>query len=383
MPSPPLGSPALRYLLLLATLFAAIGVVQPFLPAFLQARGLSPGEVSIALALGSAVRLLSGPLLARLADHLGNARALIAVCTLLAAGAALGFSLAATLAGFLLAQILISAAMAPLVPLSDALVLASVRGGSAGFVYGRLRAMGSVAYIAAAAAAGWLVQWLGLGLVPGMIAACLLAACGAALLLPRPPPRPPRRGHRGFMSVLRLPGFARLLLLSGLIQSSHAAYYGFSSIHWTAQGHAPGSIGLLWALGVVGEVGLFLAGARISRALGARGLALLAASAGLLRWLLMASTGALPLLALGQLLHAFTFGAQHLAAMQLIARLVPPEQAGTAQALHAALGVGLLMGIFTLASGPLYAAWGGGVFFLMAGLCALALPLALGVARQD
>ncbi|MFC7608742.1 hypothetical protein [Teichococcus aestuarii] len=62
--------------------------------------------------------------------------------------------------------------------------------------------------------------------------------------------------------------------------------------------------------------------------------------------------------------------------MHMILRLVPAEQAGTAQALHAALGVGLLMGVFTLLSGPFYAAWGGGVFLLMAGLCALALPLA-------
>jgi PPP family 3-phenylpropionic acid transporter len=376
-PGLPLRSLALRQLMLIAAVFVGVGITQPFLPAFLLHRGLSPSEVALALAVGSGTRLIAGPLLGRLADHLANARLLLVGAALLGLLAAGGFGAAAGLLGFLLSQLVLNIAVAPMAPLSDMLALAAARQGA--FLYGRARAIGSVAYIVAAVLGGWLVQWQGLGLVPALIAVAMALALGAALWLPRPVAASARRTRSGggFRAVLRQPGFPRLLLLSGLIQSSHAAYYGFGSIHWAAAGHSAGTIGLLWALGVLGEVALFFSGARLAAAIGARGLALLAAGAGVLRWTLMAGTSALPVLAVTQLLHALTFGAQHLAAMHLLPRLVPPEQAGTAQALHSALGVGLLMGAMTLASGPLYTAFGGGVFLLMAALCAAAIPLGL------
>ena len=60
-----------RHATLYATQFFAFGVMLPFLPAVLAARGLNPEEVAAVLAAGSAVRLLAGPLGGRAADALG------------------------------------------------------------------------------------------------------------------------------------------------------------------------------------------------------------------------------------------------------------------------------------------------------------------------
>ncbi|MFC3126527.1 MFS transporter [Pseudoroseomonas globiformis] len=372
----------LRHMALIGAVFAAIGVVQPFLPAYLALRGLNAEQVSLVLALGAAVRLLAGPAGGRLADALGDPRLLMALLAGTAVLAALGFGWAAGLAGFVVAQMALNIAMAPLTPLADALSLAAARRG--GFDYGPVRAAGSILYMAMAVVTGWLAGRFGLGILPWLVAVALGAALLSILVLPRAPDRAARRGVRGgVLAALRLPGFARLLLLSGLIQSSHAAYYAFSSIHWGAVGHAPATIGLLWGLGVVGEIALFLFGQPVIRRLGPAGMAGLAASAGIVRWLGMGFTDWLPALVLLQTLHALSFGAQHLAAMHLIQRLVPPHLAGTAQSLHAALGVGLLMGAMTWLSGPLYAAWGSGVFTAMAVPCALALPLAATLRRAE
>ncbi|WP_419896333.1 MFS transporter [Roseomonas sp. USHLN139] len=366
---------ALPYLALYGAIFAGIGVVQPFLPAFLGSRGLTAEQIALALALGSGVRLVAGPAAGRWADSLSDPRLLLGLMALVAAAAASGFLVVAGFLGFLAAQLLLNAASAPLVPLSDTLCLAAARDGR--FDYGPVRAGGSVAYILAAILAGWLVGRSGYGIVPWLIAALMLASLLAAMLLPRPVAAGPRRGSGGFRATLRLPGFARLLILSGLIQSSHAAYYGFGSIHWAAAGHSASTIGLLWAEGVVGEVILFYLGRHLVGRIGPRGLALLAAGSGVLRWTILSSTTWLPALVATQWLHSFTFGAQHLAAMHLLLRLVPASQTGTAQSLHAALGVGLMTGAMTLACGPLYRSFGGGMFWVMAGLCALAIPLAL------
>jgi PPP family 3-phenylpropionic acid transporter len=374
-----IASPAVRFALLYAAQFAVVGVVLPFFPAFLAARGLGPSELGALLAAGSAVRLLAGPAAGRLADALGDPRRVLVAGALLAAATAAAFGLVAGFALLLAVQLLFSAAMAPLVPLTDALA-GRQAGTAAGFDYGRVRAVGSLAFILAAAAAGQAVGAFGAEATIWLLAGGLLAVAAAAAGLPRTGPAGAGR-LASLRATLAIPALRRLMLLSGLIQGSHALYYGFGTVHWQAAGLSAPLIGLLWAEGVVAEVALFWAGRRLGDALGARGLCLLAAGAGLLRWAITAETAWLPALAFAQLLHAATFGAQHLAAMRVLVRVVPPRQAATAQTLHAALGAGLPMGLLMLAGGPLYAALGGSAFWAMAALCALAIPASAGLRR--
>jgi len=98
---------------------------------------------------------------------------------------------------------------------------------------------------------------------------------------------------------------------------------------------------------------------------------------GALRWAVMAATAWVPAILLVQPLHGLTFAAQHLAAMAILARVVPGRLAATAQSVYASLGTGLVGAALTLASGPLYAWLGAGGFWVMASLCALAVPASL------
>jgi PPP family 3-phenylpropionic acid transporter len=54
---------------------------------------------------------------------------------------------------------------------------------------------------------------------------------------------------------------------------------------------------------------------------------------------------------------------------------VPPGLEGTAQALYGTVGIGAASALLTLVSGVLYGRFGAQGFWLMAALCALALPL--------
>jgi PPP family 3-phenylpropionic acid transporter len=379
-----------RFALLFAAQFAAIGVMMPFFPAVLREHGLSATQVAMVLAAGSAVRLLAAPAIGRGADGWGQPRHVLVLAALLAGIVSCGFALVPrggpegrdAFAALLLLALLHSLCLAPVVPLSDALALGASR--RLGFDYGRVRSAGSASYILAAVAAGQAVALWGTVAVIWFYAGFLaLTALAAARLAPEPAEARGgggRGGEGGFRAPFRDPGFPWLLPLSALIQGSHALYYGFATIHWQAAGLSPGTIGLLWGEGVVAEVALFLWGRPIADRLGPAGLALLAAGCGVLRWSVTAETTWLPALATVQLLHAVTFGAQHLAAMRVLAGL-PAGQAATAQTLHASLGVGLASGLLTFASGPLYARFGGGAFWAMAALCALALPVALGLRR--
>ena len=79
---------------------------------------------------------------------------------------------------------------------------------------------------------------------------------------------------------------------------------------------------------------------------------------------------------------AATFGATHLGAIYFIARTVPPALSATAQSLYSAAVMGLGLGLAILASGSLYAAFGGRAYFAMAVLSALGSVLAVILARR-
>lgn len=373
-------SPAHRHALLFATQFFAFGVMLPFLPAVLADRGLDPAEVAIVLAGGSALRLVAGPMGGRLADALAAPRAVLAGCALVAGLACLGFVVAAGFVAMLVVHAVLSAAMAPIMPLTDAMTLAAIRRDR--FDYGRVRAAGSVTFVLGSLAAGQAVGWLGTAAAVPMMAAGLAAAGAAALLIP--PVEAPSGGPRGlaaFLAPLGIPALRRLILVSALVQGSHAFYYAFGTLHWQAAGIGAGTIGALWAVGVVAEIALFVWGRGLVSQLGPVRLSVIAGLGGVLRWGATALTTDLALLFPLQLLHAATFGAQHLATMMILGRIVPPAQPGTAQALHASLGAGLSMGVLTLACGPLYAAFGGGGYWAMAALCAAAVPASLALGR--
>ena len=88
-------------------------------------------------------------------------------------------------------------------------------------------------------------------------------------------------------------------------------------------------------------------------------------------------------LAVVQVLHAATFGATHLGAINFIMQRVPAALSATAMSLYGSVLSGLAMGASILVSGPLYAAWGGGAYLAMAGIGLIGVGLALLLARRQ
>jgi PPP family 3-phenylpropionic acid transporter len=217
--------------------------------------------------------------------------------------------------------------------------------------------------------------WLNAGLL-------VAAALWALRVRPLPPfratgsgPAPFAAGHVG--TLLRLPGFRRVVLIAALILGSHALHDGFAMIRWRAAGIEPGTAGLLWSEAVAAEmVVFFVIGRPLLDRIGANGAAMLAAAAGVLRWTASAETAVLPALVLIQPLHGLTFALLHLACMRRLAEIVPPQLSATALTLYGTVGIGAASALLTLASGALYGAVGVLGFLVMAGLCAAAMPIA-------
>ena len=376
-----------RFITLYALMYGAFGVSSPFMPAFFERRGLTPEQLGILFGAGTAIRLISGPMCGRLADFMGSLRGMFAVCASLAAAVALGLLGATTFPALLAISLLHAAALAPITSLGDALALnaGAGSGSPAGtrFEYGWVRGTGSGAFILGTLLSGQIVGGWGLDAILVLHAVQLVLAVVAVLLLPAPAPmsrveeatEPP--GIHGMLGLLRIAAFRRVVLVSALVLGSHALHDTFAVIRWSGAGISPAMVSVLWSESVAAEVVVFfLLGPSLVTRLGAHGVMALAATAGLLRWVVVASTTAVTALAIVQPLHGLTFAALHLACMRVISATVPSGLAATAQAMYA-LGAGAATALLTVASGVLYARLGAGAFLGMALLCILAMPLAL------
>ena len=369
-----------RFLLLYGTMFAAFGVASPFLPALLHERGLGASEIGAVLAVGTAIRLITGPVTSRLADRLGKHRQTLTVLLAMAAVIAFGYGLPAGFAIFLLVSVAHASALAPIVPIADAMTLAAAPGR---FQYGWVRGAASAAFVVGAVGAGQVVQATSLGGIVWMNGTLLALAAMAAMRLPRNAlDRPVVRRQANVRALFAVPGFLPLMALAALVLGSHAMHDGFEVLRWEGGGIGPGIAGLLWSEGVLAEVVVFvLAGPALLKWLGPAGAAALAASAGVVRWSVTAVTAWLPAMVLVEPLHGLTFALLHLACMQMLSAIVPPALAATAQAIYGTVAVGAMTAILSLVSGPLYGAFGARAFWAMALLCAAALPIAFAMRR--
>ena len=370
-----------------ASTFVAMGVHLPFLPVWLAAKGIEPQTIGMLLALPIILRLFVIPLATRAADRRDALWAVIMAATLAAliGFAALGFT-TGTLAIAVLYPPAATAFMLLFV-LSDIYALRGLAPHRR--AYGPVRLWGSAAFIVANLAAGYLFDVIAprdlIWLIVGAMALCVAAAW---VLPPLPPSHHGEgKGERTAAAstrpraLLRDPAFIAVAAAASLIQGSHALYYGFSTLDWQAAGYGGGTIGVLWALGVLAEIVLFAVSARLPAAFSPSVLILIGGAGAVIRWIAMALGPPGALLPLLQCLHGLSFGATHLGTLAFIGRAAPAGLAATAQG-YIAVSMGVVMAAATGLSGLLYGRLGAAAYGAMALIAAIGLVAALVAHRR-
>jgi MFS transporter, PPP family, 3-phenylpropionic acid transporter len=334
----------------------------PFLPVWLAAKGLDAPSIGVVLAAPMLVRVFAIPLAARAADRHDALRGAIVIA---AAATVLGYvavGLAQGAFAIAVAFALASAFHTPIMPLADAYALRGLD--RLGRGYGPVRLWGSAAFIAGSFGAGLLLEVMAvLDLIWLMTATMLLTALAGCILAPLGESRADAPVRISAKVLLRDSKFLAVAASAGLVQASHAIYYGFSTLEWQRAGLGGETIGALWALGVIAEIILFALSPRMRAA--PTTLLLVGASGAVVRWSAMALDPPQILLPLLQCLHALSFGATHLGAVAFFARAAPAEIAATAQGTLAVV-LGLLMAGAMGLAGLLYERWGSFAYAAMA-----------------
>ena len=156
------------------------------------------------------------------------------------------------------------------------------------------------------------------------------------------------------------------------MSAAHGAFYVFYSIHLDAHGYAKTEVGLLWSLGVLAEIVVFVFMARLARRFALRTILLACFAAAVVRFALMGwGVESLAIMVFVQLLHGLTFGAYHASAIAAVNQWFPGKTQGRGQALYSSLsfGAGGLLG--ALVSGRTWDWLGSGWTFTLGSVFAL------------
>lgn len=357
---------AVRLALLYAVCFGTGGLYLAFFPAWLSVRGLDPAAIGIVLAAFQLIRIVSTPVGTRVSDRHGSMKGSIVIVTIASAAAMSLLGLMSGFAAILGAVIVMSAAWAPAVPLIDAYALKGLS--ARGRTYGPVRLWGSVGFIVATVTGGYVFGIIATTHLIWMIAAghCALVLVALALV---PIPRDdsaaqrPAAGH----SHLRRPAFLAIAAAGSLIQGSHAVYYGFATLDWTARGYDGVTIGALWGLGVIGEIILFALASRMPAVLGPVTLILIGSAGAMLRWGLTALNPPVAVMVLLQLLHGASFGTTHLGVMMYLNQNATEGARATAQG-DIATANSLMMASASALAGVLYGLSGSFAYTAMAAM---------------
>ncbi|MDF5979848.1 MFS transporter [Pseudomonas aeruginosa] len=198
--------------------------------------------------------------------------------------------------------------------------------------YGRVRAVGSLAFILTATLGGLLLGRFGQQLVPALVGLTMLLTALACLFLRRrslrrpDSPLPGARRRPDLRGILRQRPLLLAIAAAGMIQLSHSLYFTTASLGWQTLGYSSFSVGAFWGLAVIARSASSPSPTASWTATRRSRVMLFSSLCAALRWGLLAGSEHLAAILLGQCLHALSFAAYHAAVMRYI-RDHAPESA--------------------------------------------------------
>lgn len=348
--------------------FCAYGVLLPFLPVWLKHHGYSTETIGLLAAVGYLFRF-GGSMLA--SQRVKAVNQLIPTSRLLtwlnvAAAILLAFSGETFWVLFpvlMLFQMFNSGAM----PIADS--IASIWQRQIGLDYGKARLFGSLAFVVGSLSGGYLIGWLGEDSVVWIIIGFLVCLGIGQLSTPtvgfEENNLTSTNSKITYLQLLKEPETLRMLIAVSLISASHAAYYTYSTIHWSNAGISTEMTSLLWGLAVAAEILFFLVCKRLFKSWKISHLMILSAVFAFIRWGIMGSTTSILPMVFVQLLHSVTFGAAHIAMIRYIS-MQSAERVTKLQGLYFGLASCAFMAVFTFIAGILYQDSPSLTFWLMA-----------------
>ena len=349
--------------------FASLGALIPYWSLYLKSLGYSAQSIGILMAIIPGTKIFAPYLWGWLADHTRHPITIIRLANLLAVVVFAGVFVDTGFVWLMLVLFAFSFFWNSSLPLFEAMTLNHL--GDDEHKYSVIRLWGSLGFIMMVVLLGEFFDTAGIDHAPVVILVLLAGILLASLIVPERLSAH-HEGQAHIVHVIRQPVVLAFLLVCFLMLMSHGPYYTFYSIYLENHGYSRGMIGLLWAVGVMAEVIVFLMMHRLLRTVAARQLLLVTFMLTALRWLLIGFfVDNLSVLFFAQLFHAFSFGVFHAVSISLVHRFFTGRHQGRGQALYASLSFGAGGAVGSLVSGLLWDQIEHAVLFTLAAAVAM------------
>jgi len=349
--------------------FGVMGIFLPYFNLYCHRIGFSGSQIGALSALKSLMMVLTPLLWAMLADRY-QIRRPIYILSLMVSTAIWGLYFLTTAYTYMVAiTIFYGIFHAPVISFLEAFTMDIL--GAQKKSYGKIRVWGSAAFITVTLIMGQLIDLFEVSIILSLIFAGGMIQTAAAFKMP-----PVKIGARTSLLPQIRHFFSKriiiFLICAFLMLVSHGAYYAFFSIHLEKSGLGGAFIGVAWALASISEIIIMMQSDRILKRFTPEKVLLFAFLTAALRWFLLIFVRSPIAIMLLQGMHAFTYGAFHVASIIYIDKLSPTGSKTLGQALNnaATYGLGLMVGFFI--SGYIYDWQGAPAMFLVSGLIALA-----------
>ncbi|SIS54340.1 MFS transporter, PPP family, 3-phenylpropionic acid transporter [Neptunomonas antarctica] len=243
--------------------------------------------------------------------------------------------------------------------------------------YSQIRLWGSVGFIIAVLLLGYALDSISVDWIPIILFVLMILIWVNSLLIPsvRVSVIAEEVEVVSFKQLMLTPQVVAFFVITLLIQFSHGPYYTFFSLMMQKLEYTRSQIGMLWSLGVVAEVAIFVVMHSLIARLGLRLIMIISLFLCIVRWSLLALwPEKLLLVIVAQILHAATFGSLHAVGITLVHYYFPDSMKGRGQAIFSSIGFGLGGTLGAIVAGLLWESQGAAVAF---GVAALASVVAI------
>ena len=352
--------------------FASLGAFVPFWPVYLSTEmQFSALQIGQLMAIFMSGKIIAPLMLGWFVDHYGQRLRVIRWLSGFTVLCFFAFFFEQSFSSFAVVMFLFGFCWNAFLPQFEALTLNHLHNETSR--YSLIRLWGSIGFIIAVAMLPSLFDWFGFTSLTWVILILLgVTVLSTLLIYDKAHSSAHNVPTERLWQVLKHPVIMTLLLAAVLQQGSHGAYYTFFSLYLNQHHYSANFIGIMWALGVIAEVGLFLLMQPLLRHFSAYSLFSIAVLMTAIRWLLLAyGVDNSAILIFSQLLHAISYGLFHASAIHIIHIYFPHHLQGRGQALYASLSFGVGGAIGSLSSGYTWEHWGETQTFIIAAIMAL------------
>jgi PPP family 3-phenylpropionic acid transporter len=342
-----------------------VGAFVPYWGLYLQSEKFSAADIGILMSLFQISRIFAPNFWGWLADHTGKRAqwirltAFLGLCGFIAVFWAHGFF------WMFFVMAALSLFTSSTLPLAESLTLAHLA--TTNGHYSRIRMWGSLGFIVAAVILGFMIDSAGIASLLWFLLIVQVSLFVLSYTLPEPTVAPHEHDHFSIWQVIKQPNVIALLVGCSLMVTAHGVLYNFYSIYLSEHGYSKGAIGLLWSVGVICEIAIFMLMPKIMARFSLKAILLTSLVLAVIRFTLIGvSVDNLWMIILAQTLHAATFGSFHAASVEVVTQFFKGRHQAKGQAIYNSVAYGVGGAIGGIAGGYALQYLGGQQTFVLA-----------------